>query len=192
MQNVRVKNVKIKQLTILLREGFVFIAPTDTVYGLIADVTDKKAVDKIFEIKKRDKKNWIPIFVKDIEMAKEFAIINEEQEKFLKKVWPGEVTAVLKRKAGKKIYGLDAKTIAIRIPKYNVINKLLLAVGHPLTGTSANISGMPASVKIKEVIEQFKDEKVQPDLIIDAGNLPKNKPSQIVDLTGEKPKILRN
>jgi L-threonylcarbamoyladenylate synthase len=60
-----------------------------------------------------------------------------------------------------------------------------------LTGTSANISGKPASTKIKEVLRQLKKQKYKPDLIIDAGNLPKNRPSTVIDLTGKKPKILR-
>jgi L-threonylcarbamoyladenylate synthase len=176
----------------LLKKGGVVVFPTDTVYGLIADATNKKATEKVFKIKKRDKNKPLPIFVKDIEMAKEFAIIKKEHEKFLKKVWPGKVTAVLIKKRQKNIYGLDNKTIAIRIPKHNVISKLLSALGRPLTGTSANISGKPASGKVKDVIRQFKNEKAQPDLTIDAGNLPENKPSQIIDLTGDRPKILRN
>jgi L-threonylcarbamoyladenylate synthase len=58
-----------------------------------------------------------------------------------------------------------------------------------LTGTSANISEKPPSTKIKEVIAQFK--KYQPDLVISAGNLPKSKPSTVLDLTTFPPKILR-
>ena len=85
----------------------------------------------------------------------------------------------------------QGKTIALRIPNYKTIRYLLTAIGLPLTGTSANISGKPASTKIKEVIKQLKDEKYQPDLIVDAGNLPKSLPSTIIDLVGPKIKILR-
>jgi L-threonylcarbamoyladenylate synthase len=187
----KIDSKNFKKAVKIIKKGGVTVFPTDTVYGLVCDVTNKKSIQRIFKIKKRDKNKPLPVFVKNIKMAKEFAIINEEQEKFLKKAWPGKVTAVLKREKSRKLYGLDEKTIAIRIPKYNVINKLLSAVGHPLTGTSANISGKPASGKIKEIIRQFEGKKMQPDLIVDSGNLSKNKPSQIVDLTGEKPRILR-
>ncbi len=178
-----------------IKKGEVMVFPTDTVYGLVADATNKKAVEKLFEIKRRNLKKPIPIFVRDIEMAKKLAQIDKKQEKFLKGIWPGKVTAVLLRPSGGgargKIYGLDKKTIALRIPNYRFLNILLGKSNRPLTGTSANISGKPASTKIKEIISQFKNQKYQPDLIIDAGNLPRSRPSRVINLTGIKPKILR-
>jgi len=181
----------IKKAAKSIKEGRIIILPTDTVYGFVADATNKKAVEKLFKIKKRKKEKPIPIFVKNIEMAKKLVLIDKEQEKFLKKVWPGKVTVVLERKKGQNLYGLDRKTVAIRIPDYRFLNILLKKINRPLTGTSANISGKPTSTKIKEVINQFKNQKHQPDLIIDAGNLPKNRPSKVVDLRGRKIKILR-
>jgi len=68
---------------------------------------------------------------------------------------------------------------------------LLKKLNCPLTGTSANISGEPASTKIGEVTSQFEKQKIQPDLILNAGNLPKSKPSIVLDLTASLPKILR-
>lgn len=171
-------------------EGKVLVFPTDTVYGLIADATNKKAVEKIFKIKKRPLRNPIPIFVKDIKAAKKFVYFKKDQEKFSRKVWPGKVTLVLKRKKA-KIYGVDKKTIGLRIPNYKFLNQLLLIINRPLTGTSANISGKPPSTKIREVLKQFKNQKHQPDLIIEAGDLPKSRPSTIIDLTTKPAKILR-
>lgn len=178
-----------------LKRGKAIICPTDTVYGLLADATNKKAVERIFKIKKRPKNKALPIFVKDLKMAEELAEIDKEQEKFLKKVWPGKVTAVLRQKAKNaklKIYGVDKKTIALRIPNYKLVLGLLKKINRPLTGTSANVSSETASGDIKEVLKQFKSQKLQPDLIIDAGNLPKSKPSTVIDLTASPPKILRN
>lgn len=176
----------------LIRQGKAIVCPTDTVYGLIADATNKKAVEKVFEIKKRSEKKPLPIFVKDIKMAKNLALIDEEQEKFLRKVWPGKITAVLKRNET-KLYGVEKKTIALRIPKYKLVNKLLEKINRPLIGTSANISGKPASTKIKEVLGYFKRQKKdRPDLIIDVGGIKPSKPSKVIDLTGRKQKILRD
>jgi len=166
-----------------IREGKVLVCPTDTVYGLVADATNEKAVEKIYKIKKRSREKPIPIFVKDIEMAKSLAKISPDQEKFLKKVWPGKITVVLQSK--------DKGTIGLRIPKYKFLLDLIKHIDRPLTGTSANISGKPPSTKIKEVISQFKSQKYQLDLILDAGNLPKSKPSTVLDLTKFPPKILR-
>ena len=189
---------KVVETTIkLIKEGEVIICPTDTVYGLICDATNEKAVEKLFKIKKRTKRKPIPIFVKDLKMAEKFADIDKNQEKFLKKVWPGKITTVLKRKnkLPKILFG-RTKTIGLRIPNYEIINQLLMIINSPLTGTSANISNFPPSTKIKEVLKQFKNQPPtkfgggQPDLIIDAGNLPKSKPSIIIDLTEFPPKIL--
>jgi L-threonylcarbamoyladenylate synthase len=173
-----------------IKNGRVIVCPTDTVYGLIADATNKKAVEKIFKIKKRPKNKPVPIFIKDISAAKKLAKINEKQEAFLKSVWPGKITIVLKRKKS-RLYGVDKKTIALRIPKYGLLLSLAKQLNCPLTGTSANISGRPASTKIKEVIEQFKNQKQKLDLVIDAGNLKPAKPSKVINLTSLKPKILR-
>lgn len=183
---------EIVKLTVkAIKQGKVVISPTDTMYGLIADATNIKAVRKILKIKKRETQKPIPIFVKDIKTAKKFAKISEKQEKFLRKVWPGKVTVVLKRKGQlpKILFG-KKKTIGLRIPNYKLINQLLLITNLPLTGTSANISNQPPSTKIKEVLKQFKNSKSKPDLIIDASNLKPSKPSTVIDLTQEF-KILR-
>lgn len=139
--------------------------------------------------------------MKDIKAAKKIAVIDKNQEKILRKYWPGKLTAVLKRTRLRrgygrqrkkiKLYGADSETIALRIPAYKFVNLLLQKTNKPLTGTSANISGFPGSVKFKEVIGQFRNKKHQPDLFIDAGNLPKGIPSTIIDLVGPKIRILR-
>lgn len=187
------KNFKklLPKLINTIKEAKILVCPTDTVYGLISDATSQKAVKKIFQIKKRKIQKSLPIFVKDIKMAKEIAEISKKQENFLKKVWPGKVTVILKRKGRRKLYGVNKKTIALRIPKYKLINILLQKLNQPLTATSANISNFPASTKIEEVIAQLKNKKHQPDFIIDAGNLKKSRPSIIIDLTFPEPKILR-
>lgn len=189
----RARNVIEKTIEHLER-GQVVVSPTDTVYGILADATNEKAVERVFEIKKRDRNKVIPVFVKDIEMAKKLAVMDQDQEEFLRAVWPGRITAVLKRKANsglaKTIFG-KKKTIGMRIPDCRLINELLEKFNKPLTGTSANISGKNFSTKIKEVLNQFEQEHMKPDLFLDANELPKNFPSTIIDLTKNKPKILR-
>lgn len=175
-----------------IKEGRVLACPTDTVYGLICDATNKKAVEKLFQIKRRLKRKPIPIFVKNIRQVKKLARTGKRQEIFLKSIWPGKVTVILKRRGKTKIYGIIKKTIGLRIPNYKLVNILLKKLDIPLTGTSANISGKPPSGNIKEILKQFKGKKYQPDLIIDAGNLSKCKPSTVLDLTNRSPKILRN
>lgn len=196
MRILRIKSENLKEIikqavdTIENGEGIIF--PTDTVYGFLADATNKNAVEKIFKIKKRPKEKPIPIFVKDIKMAKSLAFINKKQEEFLKMFWPGKVTVVLKRKnILPKIISGGEETIGLRIPNHKLVSLLLKKLNRPLTGTSANISGKPVSTRIKEVVKQFKKEKIKPDLVLDAGNLKPSLPSRIFDLTGKKIKILR-
>lgn len=193
------KNYKkiIRETTKSIKKGEVIICPTDTVYGLVCDARNEVTVKKLFKIKKRMTKKPIPIFIKDIKEAKRLAFINKNQEKFLKEIWPGKVTVVLKKKNNlpKTLFG-RRKTIGLRIPKYKLVNVLLEKLNHPLTGTSANISGKPASTKIKKVLRQFNTAPlakgaVQPDLILNAGNLKLSKSSTVIDFTREKPKILR-
>ena len=174
-----------------LKKGKVVACPTDTVYGFLADATNAKAVSKIFKIKGREKGKPIPIFVSSIEMAKSLANIDARKENFLKKVWPGKVTVVFESKdALPKELGAQ-KTIGLRIPKYEFLNLLLNSYGKPLTGTSANLSGMPSLSDSKEVVAQFKNRKYKPDIIIEAGKLPESLPSTVVDYTGKRKKVLR-
>mgnify|MGYP001603403346 CR=1 FL=1 len=196
MQIVKKKKALSKAVK-AIKNGQVIICPTDTVYGFVADATNKKAVEKIFRIKKRPKSKPLPVFVRDIKMARELAQIDANQEKILKKYWPGKFTFILKIQklielgARSKLYGLDKNTIALRIPKYKFLNDLLKKINKPLVQTSVNISGKPALAEIKGIISVFEKQKNKPDLIVNAGNLQTRKPSFIIDITKDKIKILR-
>lgn len=174
-----------------LQEGKVLVFPTDTVYGLVCDAGNEEAVNKIFDIKKREKAKPLAVFVKDIKMAVKYAYVGGEQREFLKENWPGAVTVILKGKKGlAKLVHKDG-TIGLRQPDYEIIIKILKEFKKPLAQTSANISGQPATTKIKEVLEQFENADIQPDVIIDAGDLSENKPSKVVDFTTNKINSIR-
>lgn len=185
IEEVRASNSKeiIKSLVQIIKEGKIAVCPTDTVYGLLADATNEKAVQRVFQIKKRHKGKPLPVFVKDLRMAKRLAKIHKEQEEFLRDAWPGKVTVVLQaRHKLPKELEKDGK-IALRIPHYEMVNLILKKLNRPLTGTSANISGQPSCSSAAEVIAQFKKRKYQPDVIIDAGKLPESNPSAVIDIT---------
>ena len=177
-------NKIIKEAVRVIKDGQILVCPTDTIYGLICDATNKGAVKKLSQIKKRPKKKPIPIFVKDIKMAKRFTNISQEQEMFLKRVWPGQVTAVLQLKNKKG-------TVGIRIPNHKLVLALIKKLNRPLAESSVNISGRPPARSIKEILSQFKNNKHQPDLILDGGRLKSSKPSLVIDLT-QGFKILRS
>jgi len=125
-------------------------------------------------------------------MAKKLAKISRAQETLLDEYWPGKVTAILKINNGLKIFGTNGETIALRIPFHHFINSLLETADIPLCGTSANISGVPASVKIDEVLNQFAGRDITPDLVINAGDLEASRPSTIIDLTKKERPVTRS
>jgi L-threonylcarbamoyladenylate synthase len=178
----------VKTAADILNGGGVVVSPTDTVYGLLANAENESAVKKVYRIKKRDPGKPLPFFVKDIAAAKNLALVGISEQEMLEESWPGKTTFVLKTGPQKTVFGSEKDTIALRIPDLPFLNKLFAQIGFPLTGTSANLAGRPASTQIKEVLDQLGRE---PDLAIDAGDLPESKPSAIIDLTHGSPEILR-
>ncbi|OGZ64100.1 MAG: threonylcarbamoyl-AMP synthase [Candidatus Staskawiczbacteria bacterium RIFCSPLOWO2_01_FULL_40_39] len=199
METIALSQKALDKAITALRDGDVIIFPTDTVYGFLADASNKKAVDKIYKIKKRPKSKPLSVFVKDLKMAESLVKVDERQAKILKKFWPGQYTFILKRKKTSltnptavgfvRLYGLNKKTIAIRIPKHTFLQKLLKKVNRPLAQTSVNISGELPLINIGDIIEKFGSDKNI--LIISAGDLKKSKPSKITDLTNNTIKTLR-
>lgn len=174
-----------------LQKGKALACPTDTVYGLLADATNKKAVKKVLLIKGRKETKPLPIFVKDIAMAQRLARFGTSQKKFLTKVWPGKVTVVLKSRGVLPKETGTSKTIGLRIPKHKLMQLILQKAKKPLTGTSANLSGERPLSDSKEIIKQFAKRKYKPDIVVDGGKLPFSKPSVVIDITGPKKKVLR-
>ncbi len=182
----------IREAVNILNYGGTIIYPTDTLYGLGANALNEIAVRKIFRIKNRDLSKPLPMIVRDYSWVKELADIKPCYEEIIKKVWPGKVTVVLPKKD--IVLGAltaELNSVGIRIPDYVFTDQLLAKFGYPLTSTSANISGQEPTNDINKIIEVFSKSTAKPDLIIDAGILPKSDPSMIVDLTGDKPKVLR-
>lgn len=172
--------------------GGVIVYPTDTLYALGANALDQRAAEKVFAIKKRSFSKPLPIMVKNLLWAKELAMISARNEEILNKVWPGKVTAVLpKRDLIPAVVTAGQAGIGIRIPEYEFTDKLLGKFGYPVTATSANIAGDEGLRDSQRVIELFSKSEYKPDLVIDAGALPESDPSTVLDLTSERPKILR-
>lgn len=172
----------------ILKKGGVIVYPTETCYGLGADAENKSAVKRIFKIKKRKFEKSFLVLVSSLAMAKKYVIFNKLALKIAKKFWPGPLTLVLEVKDKKKF---KSKTLGLRISSSKICQALVKKSNKPLISTSANLSGQPPIYSISEFLKQFKNKKYQPDLILDAGRLPKVSPSTIIDLTKDYPKILR-
>jgi len=164
--------------------------PTDTLYGLGAVVTNDGAVRRLFQAKKRTMQKPLPILVGSLEEARwvadmELALALRLASRF----WPGSLTLVLPRAVGFHSLALaGGETVAIRVPNHAVPLGLIRAVGQPLTGTSANISGGEAPLTAQAVADQLGDRI---DIIIDGGRCPGGVESTVVDLTSDVPQLVR-
>ena len=177
-----------KEALAFLRAGKVVVFPTDTVYGLLADATNKKAVERVFTIKRRSRMKFFPLFVGTMRMAKQIAAISRSQERFLRSRWPGAFTAVLRRKKSSlKFYGISKETIALRISGSSQLRSLVRLLGKPIIATSANLSGKSPCSTIRETRKQLG---TKPDLFVDGGRLH-SRPSRIVDMTKKPYRTLR-
>ena len=116
---------ELKKILVALKEGKVLVCPTNTVYGLICDAQNKKAIEKIFSIKKRPKDKAILVFINSVADAKKIAEVDKNQEKFLKNNWPGQVTVVLKGKPGLSPLLYKNSTMGMRVPDYKFLNLIL-------------------------------------------------------------------
>ena len=176
----------------VLNRGGAVIYPTDTVYGLAVSILREDAIERLFKIKKRPSSKPVPIIVRDIAMVKKFAFVNSKIEKVLNEVWPGPVTVVLEKKRDIPVSLTGGRqTIGMRIPDCPVTKLLMEHLEWPITATSANFSGEPSLNYSMDVRRAFETAHPRPDLFLDAGDLPNNTPSTILDLTGSRPKILR-
>jgi L-threonylcarbamoyladenylate synthase len=175
----------IKKAVEVLKSGGILVYPTDTCYGLGVDPRNKKALQKLLELKGRLLSKKISVIVPDLKMLKKICFVNQKQEEILRKYLPGPFTFILFKKKAKK------ETLGIRIPDCLITQMLAEEFGFPYTTTSANLSGQKECYDIGCVLSQFKNKKIKPDLILDAGKLSKNPPSTVVDLTCFPPRVLR-
>ena len=164
--------------------------PTETVYGLAGNAYSKKAVNKIYELKKRPKNNPLIVHYHNINQTSKDVILNKFFFKYYKKYCPGPITFILRKKKGSKINSLvtaNLKTVAIRFPEHRVTRTILKKVKFPIAMPSANVSSKLSPVTAYDVSSEFK-KKLK--IIINGGKCKIGIESTVIDLTG-KPRILR-
>lgn len=184
------KNI-IRAVTLALKHGKVVAYPTDTSYGLAVDITNKKAVDLLYKIKDRPKKQPIHLVVSSVSEAKKISVWNKYADKLAKNFWPGALSLVLPL-ASKSIsiaqFSGGTGTIGLRMPDNKIAMDLVKALGRPMPAVSANPAGKNAGVdsySAQAIIDQFDKQKYKPDIIINAGRLPKRKPSTLIAISDD-------
>ncbi len=187
----RVETDKVGKIVGVLSKGGLMAFPTETFYGLGAHALIKDAVEAVFRLKGRDPGKPVSVIVSDLAM---FGRIVEPPPPAFKAIasrfWPGPLTLILRAVPGipDDILGPD-RTIGIRYPKVDWIRAVVKALGAPITATSANISGEKELYDPRDVKRAFAGLV---DLIVDGGRTPGLLATTVLDLTGEKPRILRD
>lgn len=175
-----------------LKSGKVIAIKTDTVYGLICDASNVEACDKIYKIKRREKRKPLAIFVKAVDEVKKYVLETELSDKVLnimKKYWPGPLTIIFKKKENvfdHITYGIDS--IGIRMPNDKFLSDILNKIDSPLAQTSCNISG-EAEYKSATEIENKLGNEV--DVIVDGGEIKDTKASTIIAINNNSIEVIR-
>ncbi len=176
--NLLIKNEKDNCLFDLKKEilsGKIFIYPTDTIYGLGCDATNKKAVEKIKSIKSRDKDKPLSVIAPSIEWIEQNLII--EPNLNFDKYFPGPYTIILKKKNPLFLSWISPnETIGIRIPNHELTRKIQES-GVPFVTTSVNLSGEPFAKDLKEIEENIINLI---DFIIESRTPLSGKPSHLI------------
>lgn len=171
----------------VMADGGVILYPTDTVYGLGANIFDNKAVRRVFDIKQRSFLKPLSILVSDVKSIDLVAKVSLNQKETINGYLPGPYTFILnKRRIVPRVITSGTSYVGVRVPDNEMSCRL--ASIFPITTTSANLSDDEVLSNPREILEQLDCEV---DLVIDVGDLNVNHPSTIVDLTGFKPKIIR-
>ena len=177
---------KIKAAVSVLKRGGTVVYPTDTVYGIGANIFDAKAVQKVYQVKKRSPLKPISACVSKIEDIHKIAYMDENTEKIIEKILPGPFTVILKKKESvPSLLTSGSEKIGVRIPDSKVCMEL--ASAFPITTTSANISGEKIPESLDGILKQL-DGGI--DLILDAGVCKHGIHSTVIDMT-DSPKIVR-
>jgi L-threonylcarbamoyladenylate synthase len=176
-----------------INAGQLVIFPSDTVYILAVDPTNQQAVNLLLSFKNRWTGKAISIAVSDLKMAKNYVKLDENSQNLYSQLLPGPFTIV---SPGRHLVakGIEAEngSLGIRIPDSKYILDLVKLLNKPITATSANLSGRTPNYSVATFLRPLSQKKKDLiSLIVDAGKLPKNKPSTVIDALGSEIKILR-
>ena len=171
----------------VLQVGGLVVYPTETLYGLGANIMSAGSIERVFETKGRFRKKPVSIMFRDVEQARKYARFNDVANKLADFLLPGPLTMVLPAKIPMgEMFG-DEK-IAVRVSTNKVVNAIMQKVKFPITATSANISGKADPISAQDAADQIGDKV---DIILDAGSTGSIKPSTVIQIDEDGVKIIR-
>jgi len=179
----------LKEALLVIQNGGLVAFPTDTVYGLAADLRSHSAIDRIYQAKGRDMAKAIPVLIgKKDHLDQVAASVPESARRLAEKFWPGGLTLIIPRLDNLPENLSSGPNVAVRMPDYEPVLTVLQHCG-PLAVTSANLSGQSNPLSAEDVLSQL-DTRI--DLILDGGKVTGGIPSTIVDCSIEPPVITRH
>jgi L-threonylcarbamoyladenylate synthase len=168
----------------MIEEGGIVVFPTETAYGIAADATDPKAVEKVYVAKQRPRSKGLTAIIDSLEAAEWYAELSEEEKKIVREFMPGPLTLVAEKK--ENVPDNLNEDFAFRISSGKVASEL--AKTGPITATSANISGNETSYRVEDISEELLEKA---DYVIDAGELDEGPTSTILELVNGEPVVHR-
>jgi tRNA threonylcarbamoyl adenosine modification protein (Sua5/YciO/YrdC/YwlC family) len=178
---------KIRRAVDALLAGEVIGYPTDTVYGLGCDISSKKAIDRLYQIKGMDRSHPLAFICPDLSEIARYAVVDNQIYRVLKHFLPGPYCFILEAtREVPRILQTKRKTIGIRVPNHQVTCAVVRELGRPIISTTAQRAGAEPHVDPAEIDEDFKGL----GLVIDAG-AGGLVPTTIVDLTVSPPVVIR-
>ncbi|HSB51195.1 MAG TPA: L-threonylcarbamoyladenylate synthase [Dissulfurispiraceae bacterium] len=174
----------------ILESGGIIAYPTETYYGLGAKYDVTRAIRRVYELKKRPDEKALPLILGRPELLSLVAeSVTDLARDLMSKFWPGPLTLLFEARKELSPYLVYESKVAVRIPGPSFALSLARACAFPITATSANLSGQLPARTAAAVLEDLGDSL---DLVIDCGVTPGGFPSTIVDVTGDRPLMVRD
>jgi L-threonylcarbamoyladenylate synthase len=173
-----------------IRMGRIVALPTDTLYGLAVDPFLADAVARLFSVKGRSADRAVPLIAADLnQVVSTLGPLTPDGQRLASRFWPGPLTLLVRAPVSlARAVVAETGSVGVRIPAHDIARAICHAAERPITATSANRSGQPATADPADVERDLGDDV---DLLIDAGPTPGGPPSTIVDVTGDTPRLVR-
>lgn len=189
MQILKINSANLQQAVVYLKQGGVVIHPTDTCYGIAADITNSEAIAKVIKLKQVSSDKPMSILASDMDMLKKYGVLNPKSSKIAQKHLPGALTLLLlKTNQVPNFYAPQTNLIGIRIPADKLSRTIVTFLDNPITTTSANLTGKPQAYSLSTIKLYFENEDI---LVLDGGDLPFQKPSTICKIVEDEMEIIR-
>lgn len=178
---------KVQRAVAALLDGAVIAYPTDTVYGLGCDLTNKHAIDRLYAIKRMDRSHPLAFVCPDLSDIARYAIVDNQVYRVLRRFLPGPYTFVLQAtREVPKLVQMRRKTVGIRVPACEATRALARELGRPIVSSTACRPGEDPFVDPHEIDKAFKEL----GLVLDAG-AGGSVPTTVIDLTTAPPTVVR-